>query len=177
VLGTDLAGLVAGPFVAACSLLAIAGAGKIARPRPTRDAVLAAGWKVPAVAVSAFGAVEIVAGLAGIAFGHHAALAVAACYLVLATFAVLLVLRAPSTPCACLGSTNAPASRVHVVIDLAAVAIAFAAATGGPPLAGFGSRPLAAVVFVALVACCMQLVALAFDSLSVLDRAVKEGAS
>ena len=176
-LGTDLAGLAAGPFVAACSLLAIAGAGKIARPRPTRDAVLAAGWNVPAAAVAAFGAVEVLTGVAGIAFGRGATLAVAACYLLLATFAFLLVRRAPSTPCACLGSTSAPASRVHVVIDIAAVAIALAAASGGPPLAGFGSRPFAAVVFVALVACCVQRVALAFDSLSVLDRAVKESAS
>ena len=92
-------------------------------------------------------------------------------------FAFRLVRRAPTTPCACLGSASAPASRVHVVVDLAAAVVAIAAASGGTPLAGFGSRPFAAVLFVALVACCVELVALAFDSLSALDRAVKEGAS
>jgi hypothetical protein len=64
-----------------------------------------------------------------------------------------------------------------VFVDLAAVAVAIAATSGGTPLAGLGSRPFATVLFVALVACCVQLVALAFDSLSALDRAVKEGAS
>ena len=176
-LGTDLAGLVAGPFAASCSLLAVAGVGKIVHPRPTRDAVLAAGWKVPSVVVSAFGGVELVTGIAGIMVGRGAALAVASCYLVLTWFAFRLARRAPTTPCACLGSTNAPASRVHVAVDLAAVGFAVAAASGRTPFAGFGSQPFASVVFVALVACCVQLVALAFDSLSVLDRAVREGAS
>jgi hypothetical protein len=176
-LGTDVAGLAAGPFVAACSLLVIAGAGKIARPNPTRAAALAAGWNVPVVAVSAFGVVEVGTGIAGIGFGRGAALAVAAVYVVLGAFAFRLVRRAPSTPCACLGTSSAPASRVHVVVNLAAVAIAIAAASGGTPLEGFGSRPFAAVLFVALVASCVALVALAFDSLSALGRAVKEGAS
>ena len=129
------------------------------------------------MAASAFGVVEMGTGIAGVAFGRGAALAVAAVYLVLSGFAFRLVRRAPTTPCACLGSTKAPASRVHVVVDLAAVAVAIAATSGGTPLAGFGSRPFATVLFVALVACCVQLVALAFDSLSALDRAVKEGAS
>jgi hypothetical protein len=177
VLGTDVAGLVAGPFAAACSLLAIAGVGKIAHPRPTREAVLAAGWRVPSVVVSAFGVVELATGIAGIVLGRGAALAVAACYLVLTVFAFRLLRRAPATPCACLGSTQAPASRVHVIVDLAAAGFAIAAASGPTPFAGFGSRPVASVVFVALVACCVQLVALAFDSLSVLDRAVKERAT
>ena len=176
-LGTDVAGLVAGPFVAACSLLAIAGVSKIVHPGPTREAVIAAGWRVPFVVVSAFGVVELATGIAGIVFGRGAALAVAACYLVLAGFAFRLVRRAPATPCACLGSTRAPASRVHVIVDLTAVAFAIAAASGRTPFAGFGSRPFAGVVFVALVACCAQLVALAFDSFSVLDRAVKGRAS
>jgi hypothetical protein len=176
-LGTDVAGLAAGPFVAACSLLVIAGVSKIARPRPTRAAALAAGWDVPAAAVSTFGAVEVGTGMAGIAFGRGAALAVAAVYLVLSGFAFRLVRRAPTTPCACLGSSSAPASRVHVIVDLAAVAVAIAAASGGTPLEGFGARPFASVLFVALVACCVELVVLAFDSLSALDRAVKGGTS
>lgn len=174
-LGTDAAGLAAGPFVAACSLLAIAGVGKIAHSQPTRDAAAAAGWRVPSVVVVAFGGVEIGVGLIGIVAGGVAALAVAACYLVLTAFAWRLVRRAPATPCACLGASSAPASRVHVLVDLATVGVAIAAATAGSPLASLSGRPFASVVFVALVACCVALVALAFDSLSVLDRAMKAG--
>lgn len=172
-LGTDTAGLAAGPFVAACSLLAIAGGGKVAHPRPTRDAAAAAGWRVPSVVVSGFGLVEVGVGLTAMVFGGVAALAVAACYLVLTAFAWRLVRRAPATPCACLGASSAPASRVHVLVDLAAVGVAVAAATGGSPFASLSDRPFASVVFVALVACCVALVALAFDSLTVLDRAMK----
>jgi hypothetical protein len=176
VLGTDVAGLVAGPFVAACALLAIAGGGKIVHPRPTRDAVEAAGWHVSAAVAAGFGTVELGIGIAGIALGGRTALAVAACYLVLGGFAWRLLLRAPTTPCACLGSSRAPASRVHVVVDLAAACVAIAAASGGSPFAMLAGRPFASALFVVLVACCVKLVALAFDSLPVLDHAMKEGA-
>lgn len=177
VLGTDVAGFVAGPFVAACSLLAIAGVGKILHPRPARDAVEAAGWRVPAGAVGGFGIVEVGIGVAGIAVGGPAAVAVAACYLVLGGFAWRLLRRAPSTPCACLGSSSAPVSRVHVPVDLAAVCVAIAAASGGSPLRTLAGRPFASVLFVVLVGCCVELVALAFDSLPALERAMKEETS
>jgi hypothetical protein len=177
VLDTDVAGLAAGPFVAACSLLAIAGATKIVRPRPTRAAIAAAGWRVPTAAAIAFGVVEIALGVAGLAFGGGAALAVAAGYLALAGFAFLLVRRAPATPCACLGASSAPASLVHVFIDLGAAGVAIAAATGGSPFSVLDGHPIQSVLFVALVGCCIELVALAFGSLPLLQRAVKERAS
>ena len=177
-LGTDAAGLAAGPYVAACSLLAIAGVAKITHPGPARDAVAAAGGRVPAVAVAGFGLFELGAGAAGVVVGGPAALAVAVAYLVLAGFAWRLLRRAPATPCACLGSaSSAPVSRLHVLVDLVAVGVAVAAASGGSPFATLADRPFASVLFVALVGCCVALVALAFDSLAVLDRAVKEGRS
>src|SRR4051794_9150177 len=109
VLGTDVAGLAAGPFVAACSLLAIAGVAKIANPEPTRVAVAAAGGHVPRAGVIGFGVVEIGAGVAGVVLGGVAALVVAIVYLALTAFAWRLLRRAPATPCACLGgSSSAP---------------------------------------------------------------------
>lgn len=174
-LGTDVAGLAAGPFVAACSLLAIAGIGKITNPRPAREAVAAAGLRLPRAAVAGFGTLELVAGVTGIAIGRAAALAVAACYLVLTAFAWRLLRRAPATPCACLGSSSAPVSRVHVIVNVAAVGTAIAAASGGSPLAPLTDHPFAGVLFVTLVGCCVELVALAFDALPALHRAVVHG--
>jgi len=177
VLATDTAGFVAGPFVAACSLLAIAGAAKVVHPRPARDAVAAAGWRAPAGVVGGFGIIEVGVGITGVVVGGRAALAVAACYLALGGFSWRLLRRAPATPCACLGSSRAPASRVHVLVDLAAVCVAIAAASGGSPFATLAGRPFASVLFVVLVGCCVELVALAFDSLPALQRAMKEEAS
>jgi hypothetical protein len=66
---------------------------------------------------------------------------------------------------------------VHVFIDLGAAGVAIAAATGGSPFSVLDDHLFESVLFVALVGCCVALVALAFDSLAVLDRAVKEGRS
>ena len=80
---------------------------------------------------------------------------------VLTVFALRLLLRAPATPCACLGSTNAVVTRTHVAIDVAAVCTAIAAASGGPPLAPLAGRWVAGAVFVVLVACGVKLAVLA----------------
>jgi hypothetical protein len=90
-------------------------------------------------------------------------------------FALRLLLRAPATPCACLGSTTAVVSRAHVAIDVGAVCIAIAAASGGPPFAPLAGRWLAGAVFVVLVACCVRLAALALEELPPLGVGVKEG--
>ena len=175
ILGSDIALSLAGPFLGACALLALAGAGKVLKPAPARTAALAAGLRIPRSGVVAFGFVELGAGGAGALLGGRFAFAVAACYLVLTVFAVRLLLRAPTTPCACLGSSNAVVTRTHVAIDVAAACVAIAAASGGPPLAQLGARWLAGAVFVALVACCVRLAALALEELPQLGVAAKEG--
>jgi hypothetical protein len=101
---------------------------------------------------------------------------VAVCYFVLAVFAWRLLRRAPATPCACLGSSSAPVSRLHVVVNLAAVGAAVGSASGGSPLSVLSGHPFATVLFAALVGCCIELVALAFDVLPMVDRAVQEEA-
>jgi hypothetical protein len=157
-------------------LLAIAGADKIRRPSPARAAAQAAGLRIPRSAVVAFGLVELGTGAVGALLGSGFALAVATCYLLLTAVAVRLLLRAPTTPCACLGSSKAVVTRTHVAIDVAAVCIAIGAASGGPPLAQLDGRWLAGAVFVVLVACCVKLAVLALEELANL-AAAKEGAT
>lgn len=129
------------------------------------------------VVAIAFGAVELATGVAGAVFGGRAALAVAVLYLALGGFAWRLLRRAPTTPCACLGSSTASASRAHVLINLGAGGAALAAASGGSPLARLAGRPQATIVFVVLVACCVQLLALTLDALPALANVVKENRS
>jgi hypothetical protein len=169
-----LAAVSAGPFLAACALLVGSGVQKLRRPEPGRAALLAAGARVPTVAVVALGGLEVGVGVAGAAVGRAGALLVAFLYLALAGFAARLLTRAPATPCACLGSSTATVSRPHVVIDIAAAAVAFGAGTGGSPLTAIAHGPLAATAFVALVGCCVELLSLSLDALPVLQRAVKE---
>jgi hypothetical protein len=173
--GSDVARSLAGPFLGACALLAIAGAAKLLRPAPAGAAARAAGLYVPRSGVVAFGLVELGTGGAGALLGGRVAFVVAACYLLLTAFALRLLLRAPTTPCACLGSTRAVVTRTHVAIDVAAVCIAIASASGGPPFAQLAGRRLEGVVFVVLVACCVELAVLALEELPNL-AAAKEGA-
>lgn len=174
-LGSDIARSVSGPFLAACALLAIAGAAKVAGPAPTRAAARAVGVRVPSAGVVAFGLVELGTAGAGAIVGGRIALAVAVCYLLLTVFAVRLLVHAPTTPCACLGATGAPVSPVHVAVDVVAVCVALAAASGGAPLAEISGRWIAVAVFGVLVACCVKLAALALGELPPLAAASREG--
>jgi len=172
-LGSDIARSVSGLYLGACALLVIAGVGKVFEPEPTRAAALAIGLRVPRAAVVAFGLVEATIAVVGGSFGGAGALAVAAAYLVLTGFAVALLVRAPTTPCACLGSARAPVSRAHVVINLAAVGIAIAAAPGDSPFAQFFGRWFAAAVFLVLSACAVELAVLVLEELPQLAGARK----
>lgn len=174
-LGSDIARSVSGLYLGACALLAIAGVGKVLHSAATRAAVFATGLRVPRAGVVVFGFVEVTIGVGAGAYGGRSAFAVAACYLLLTVFAVVLLVRAPTTPCACLGSTGAPVSRAHVAVNLAALLVAVAAAPGGSPFAQFSGRWFAAAVFLALVACAVKLAALVLEDLPQLTAASREG--
>jgi hypothetical protein len=176
-LGSAVALSVAGPFVAACALLVASGGGKLVAPGPAQAAARAAGVPAAPAVVFVFALAEIAAGGAGALLGGWAALAVAGCYVTLTLFAVLLLRRSPSTPCACLGNSRAVVGRLHVVIDVAAAAVALLAAFGPPPWAQVSGRWVAAAVFAILVACCARLAALALEALPALSAATKEGMS
>lgn len=177
ILGTGVAGSLAGPFLAACALLVVAGVGKVAHPEPARLAARAAGLPVPRPAVIGFGLLEVAVGLGAGALGGRFALAVAACYSLLTSVAVRLLLRAPATPCACLGSASAVVTRTHVVIDVAGAGVAIAAAFGGSPWSGFSGHWVSGAMFLVLVATCVRCVALALETVPDLAAAVNEGAT
>ena len=171
-----VAHLISGPFLAACAVLVIAGAGKVRRPRPARAAARAAGLRLPSAAIVALALVEIGAGLGGAAFGGRVAWLVAACYVLLTFVAVRLLRRAPTTPCACLGSSTAVVTPVHVVIDIVGAGVAVAATAGGSPLNGIAGHWIEGAIFLALVACCVQLTTLTLGAMADLITAVKTGA-
>jgi hypothetical protein len=165
----------AGPFAAACLLLAFAGAAKIRRPRATRPAAAALGLPASPVAVRALGVVELGIAAVGLAVGGIAAFAVAAMYLALAIAAWRLLVRAPGTACGCLGVSEAPVAVTHVVVNFVAVAAALLASAAGSPLAATGDRLLARVAFAVLVGCCAWLVAIIIDALPALNTVTRRG--
>jgi Methylamine utilisation protein MauE len=176
-IASTLGASVAGPFVAASALLVVSGAGKLARPAVPRIAARAAGLPLAGAVVAAFGATEVAAGIAGGILGGRWAVVVAACYVALTAFAFTLLRRAPSTPCACLGSSSAAVTPSHIVLDALAAGVAIIAASNGSPWMQFSAHWIAAVVFIVLVACCVRLASLALEALPGLEAAAKEGSS
>jgi hypothetical protein len=177
IIATDVGRYLAGPFLAACVLLVIAGAAKVTRPEPALVAARAAGLAVPRSGIVAFGVVEVLSGLAGALFGGRAALVVAGSYLVLTFVAARLLIRAPSTPCACLGASNAVVTPMHLVLNVSAALISIGASTAGAPLGLLSENWLAGAAFLVLVACCVKLAALALEVLPELATASRKGST
>ncbi len=171
---TMIAAWSAGPFLAACALLVWSGVSKLRDPRATRAAADALDLAGTPLTVRAVGAAEVAAAVVGAVFGHLGALSVAAVFGALTVVAVRLLRRAPATPCGCLGASDAPVSRAHVAVNLAAVMAAVAAASGGPPLARIPDLPLAGVPFVVLVLCAARCASLLIDELPALARAAED---
>lgn len=146
---------VAGPFFAAVALLGAAGAVKVLRPRSTAQALRSAGFPATPLWGRLLGITEMVVVLVTVLVGGRVtALAVAAFYLGFAAFTARLLLLAGDTSCGCFGEADAPATPVHVALNLsAAVAAALAATAPMPSLASFlGDQPWSGVPFLALTA-------------------------
>jgi hypothetical protein len=150
-------------FWAACLVLVVAGASKLAAPdqvAPTLAALRLAGPARPGRvrgvgAARLVGAVEVALGIAALVLGGVAlALGVAAAYL---AFAVVVVLarRRGLGSCGCFGAHSAPPSWVHVAVNVGSAAVAVVAALldGGPVPAADGLAELggAGVVVAGLV--------------------------
>jgi hypothetical protein len=173
-----IAGAAAGPFAAACVVLLVAGASKIRRPAGSSPAATALRLPASPPAVRALGVVEVGAATAGLAAGGFAAIAIAVIYGALTLAAWRLLVRSPGTPCGCIGSSDAPVTATHIVVNLAAVIAALlATAAGGSPLAEVGSNLWSHLAFVLLVGCCAWLVAALLESLPALNATVREGAA
>ena len=151
----------AGPVVVVAALLALAGGLKLLRPAPTAGALRAMRLPASPALVRLLGVGEVAVGVAaGITFARPLLVLLAAFYLAFAAF-VLAALSA-STPlqsCGCFGQTDTPPSAVHVGLNLAAAATAFAAALSGTPDLGLtlADQPWHAVPFGLLVAVCVHL--------------------
>jgi hypothetical protein len=174
---SSVASIASGPFLAACVVLAVAGVKKLRRPDSAVPALAAVGLPASTTTARVVGAGEVVIAGAGAVFGGVAALAVAAMYLLLAIVAARLLRRAPSTPCGCLGASDAPASRAHVAVNVAAALISLAAATGPSPFTYMPESVLGALTFIVLVATLAGCTALMVDAQPALRAAMQRGQS
>ena len=172
-----IAGATAGPFAAACVLLVFAGVSKIRRPLATRPAATALGLPATVPAVRVLGGVEVLAACTALAAGGVAAAAVAVLYAALALAAGRLLARSPGTACGCLGASDTPVTRTHVIVNIAAAGIAGVATAAGAPLAAVGGGAWSRVAFVTLVGCCAWLVASLLDAVPALNSSVRQGGS
>ena len=170
-------GATAGPFAAACVVLVFAGVSKIRRPFATRPAAVALGLPASPAAVRALGGAEVVTGGAALAVGGVAAAGVALLYGVLALASWRLFVRAPGTACGCLGTSDAPVTATHIVVNISAALVAALAAATGAPLAAVGGSVWTRFAFVTLVGCCAWLVASLLDAVPSLRAAVRQGGS
>jgi len=115
-------------------LLALAGLAKLRRPRPSTEALRAAGLPAPGALVRILSVAELAVAAAGLILGGRAAAAVlAVAFLGLAGGAALGGAAAGSVACGCFGDDDGPAlGRRHVVANLAAAGLCLAAIPVAP---------------------------------------------
>jgi len=123
-----------GPVVIVSAALVVAGIAKVRQPVPTMAMFESVGLPGSWWLGRALGVLEIVVGLAAIAFGGIAVVGVAVLYAVFTVLMVRLVLMGDAAPsCGCFGTRSTRPSWVHVVADGAAAFVAGAAALAGTP--------------------------------------------
>lgn len=127
---------VSGAYAAACLLLALAGAWKLAAPDPSVRALASVGLPSGPGAVRILGAGEVALGLGALAsWWWWTAGLVAVTYLGFAGFVLALRFRPEEGSCGCFGASATPPSLVHVGLDLALAGTSLAVALGP------GTRP------------------------------------
>ena len=123
----------AGPFIAASTLLGAAGLLKVRRPETTARALREMGLPSSAGLVRLAAAVEVGIAAGAVIFGSAPfAWLVAASYAGFAVFVAVALRRdVPLSSCGCLGGTqDTPPTTIHLLINLAAATIAVAVALG-----------------------------------------------
>lgn len=155
----------AGPYLAGCVLLAVAGVAKVREPQATRRALAGfpgRGASIPSWAVRAGGVAEVALGVTALATGAPGpALVVTLCYLAFAGFVTASLARGRGARCGCFGEAagDIAVGPLHAAVDVVLAAAALAvASTGGlhaPPLERAAMYPLAAglawVIYLVLV--------------------------
>lgn len=153
-----------GPFAAVTVLLGAAAAAKIVEPTFTVGALRAAGLPARPTAVRLGGLVELAIAIVAVTTGARgAALVVCGSYLAFAAFVALALARnLPIGTCGCFGRPDTPPTAMHVMIDLAAAAVAFAVAiapTGSPvhPAGVEGAAWIAYLIYAGLATAALGL--------------------
>ena len=134
----------AGPALALFGLLAIAGIFKLLRPGPTAGALRAARLPSTLLTVRALGLGELAVGVAGVALGSLVAAAAGAMFYGGFAWFVGHALRhrLPISSCGCLGTSDTPPTRLHLVFNIAAaVFLVTCAVFPIGPLGGIGGTP------------------------------------
>jgi hypothetical protein len=161
--------VVAGPFAIAAALLALGGVLKAWRPHDTATALRGVGLPVSPLLVRAGGILEAGIGAAALVTGGTvSAVLVALSYTAFLAFVVVALRRdVPVATCGCFGKVDTPPSRVHVAVNLVAVAAAVTVALdpGAGIVDTLRAQPLAGVPYVLLVALGVSLVYVALTSL------------
>jgi len=161
-----MTGAWAGPYLVVCGLLAVAGAAKAWSPDTTARALRAAGLPSRRTLVRAGGGLEAGIGIAALITGFPVLAAlVAASYFAFTAFIVLALVRGtPISSCGCFGKPDTPPSRLHVVLNLGALAVA--AAVASAPARSLPSalahQPLAGIPLLVLAATAGYLAYLLF---------------
>jgi hypothetical protein len=166
--------MLTGPF-AAFSLLLVAAAGpKIVRPQSTLRALSSLGLPGSPAAVRLLGVVEVAVGVGALVTGGRAfAALVAASYLAFAAYVALALVRGGAlASCGCFGKPDTPPTRLHLIVNAtaAAVAIAVAVNPSTAALAALGTQPLAGLPFLVFVGCCTWFTYLSLSALPALRR-------
>ena len=168
---------IAGPYLAVTALLALGGGLKVVRPTETATALDALGLPSQPFLIRSLGIVEIVIGVVAFGTGHPiASLLTAAAYVSFAGF--VLIARRAETPvqsCGCFGKADTPPSIIHVMVNLAAAAVAALMAVR--PIPGLSElladQPGAGVPLLLLTGVIIYLLYVALTALPQTLRAVR----
>jgi hypothetical protein len=127
--------LLLGPYLAVGLLLGAAGALKVRRPDTTARAMREVGLPASALAVRIGGGVEVVVAIGSVAIrGWLFPVLVGVSYTAFTLFVLLAMQQGrPLSSCGCFGGRDTPPSGVHVAVDAAAAAVAFAWASQAHP--------------------------------------------
>ncbi len=149
-------GVLAGPFSAAAVLLAVGGAPKLARPASTAGALASLRLPSSPTLVRLLGAAEVAIAAAALLTGSRLAAALmATAYAGFAVFvAVALARPGLVRSCGCFGRPDTPPTAAHLVVNLAAAAVAAAVAVIGGGRLDVASQPLLGLPLVLLTAAC-----------------------
>lgn len=132
-----------GPYLAACAVLALAGAAKVRTPGDTANAL-----RVSRRVVRAGAACEVAIGVVGFVT-TIAAPAVAASYVAFAVYVALLLRRGGRlATCGCFGEPDTPATRTHVALNASFAVAALAVSGSGATMRDAGPALLLAAAVI-----------------------------